>query len=424
MNRRIGIDLLRPGMFIDSFELSWFKHPFLSTRLGVVRDATLVAQLRTLGVRWVVIDEARGEPLEPPTAPPEIEAVRHRPAPPPPMEEPPHTRARAPARAAPLMDPPGEIPPPDDPERSARFARRLFRQAMGAARRLLGDVAHGQKVDVPGLRALIGQMVESVRRNEGILHAMVMLKSFDEYTFTHSVNLAALGVLLGDALDAGESELETIGMAGILHDVGKCLLPKRILQKPGRLTPAEFEQIKRHPELAVEHLRRQQDVPPLVLRAVMEHHERLDGGGYPRGLTGDRIHPYSSMISIVDVYDAITSDRPYHERVSPYTALRTLYSMRGAAFPSGMVDTFIKRLGVYPVHSVVRLRNGYYAVVTGLSREHPLYPEVTVFCDPQRRPVTRRRLETWTLCQQLARREFEIERVVEPKELPPPSLPA
>lgn len=394
MIKKIPMASLKPGMFVSSFDLSWFKHPFVSTKLGVVRDQNLIEELKRLGVRHVEVDTSRQAALKqevPGQAPLISPAARTAKAPPP--------------------------PPASDPERTARFARKLFDQAMTVTKTVMEGVIKGEDVNIESMRPLMARLIESVNQNENVLHVIISLKSYDDYTYTHSLNLAALGVLLGNAMDLSAPELETLGMAGILHDVGKCLLPREIIAKPGPLTAAEFENVKRHSALGFERLSRQPLIPEIVLRAVHEHHERRDGSGYPNGLSGNAIHPFSSIISIVDIYDALTSKRAYRGPVSPHMALRALYNMRDKAFPAEMVDRFIKRLGVYPAYGVVQLRNGCYALVTRQTPGKPLYPEVMVFCDREKRPVAKRRVDTWRLCGELARKEFEIERPVDPDEV-------
>jgi len=314
------------------------------------------------------------------------------------------------------------VPPPADPLRTARFARKLFDHAMRSTRKLMRGVTVGEQLDVDELSGLVGHLIASVRGNEDVLHNLLLLKTYDEYTFTHSLNLGALGVLLGEALQLDRQALEIVGMAGILHDVGKCLVPKELISKPGQLTPDEFEVVKQHSRRGYEHLRGQKGLHPLVLRVTHEHHERQDGSGYPEGLTGEAIHPHSSLVSIADVFDAMTSDRIYHGRVSAHTAIRTLFNLRDKAFPRDMVDVFIKRLGVFPANSVVQLRNGCYAVVSRQIQGSPLHPEVIVFCDANRVPVPRRRVNTSRLCTELGRKEFEIERNLEPEEMVCPFL--
>jgi len=401
MIKRIPLESLEPGMFVSSFDLSWFKHPFVSTRLGVIRDRGLIDQLRQLGVKNVEVDtslamnKVQDGPAEPET----------------PQAEP---------AAAPR--PSTVCPPVSDLGRTVRFAKRLFDQAVNVTKAIMDSVSKGEAVPMDHVKPLVARMVDSVGANENVMHVLVSLKEYDDYTFTHSLNLAALSVLLGDSLDMDQKSLEVLGMAGILHDVGKCLLPRDLVVKPGPLTREEFERMKEHPALGFAHLSSQGGIPEKVLRCVLEHHERMDGTGYPRGLSGDAVDPMSSIVSVVDVYDALTSDRVYRSRMSPHAALRCLFNLRDKAFPSSLVDTFIKRLGVYPSLSVVQLKNGCYGIVTRQTPGRPLHPEVIVFCDREQRPVARRRVDTWRLGEEMSREEFIVDRPVEPGEVEVPSV--
>lgn len=420
----IPLEELKPGMFVSSFDLSWFRHPFVSSRLGLIRDQRLIDELRRLGVRHVKIDPAlgsKGGAAACRASQPTPDAFEHTTEGfgPPPSFDAPQAGSGAPAGATADLPP---VPPPTDPARTARFARKLFDQAMRSTRKLTRGVAGGEQLDVEELKGLVGHLITSVHTNEDVLHNLLLLKNFDDYTYTHSVNLAALGVLLGEALQLDRRALEIVGLAGILHDVGKCLVPKELIAKPDKLTKDEFEVVKQHSRLGHEHLKAQKGVDPLVLRATLEHHERMDGSGYPHGLKGAAIHPHSYLVSIVDVFDAITSDRVYHGRVSAHTAIRTLFNQRDKAFPKDMVDLFIKRMGVFPANSVVQLRNGCYAVVSRQIEGSPLHPEVIVICDENRVSVPRRRVNTRRLCEEMGRKEFEIERNVEPEEMTCPFL--
>lgn len=405
MIKRISLGELKPGMFVSSFDLPWFRHPFLTTRLGVVRDQGLIDELHRLGVRHVEVDlklgngNGDGEAVRQASSPPVADA-------PPPGQPSIHASSRLPS-----------CPPSADLEKTARFARKLHSQAMAVARALMESVSRGGRAPIEEITPLVSRLVEVTQSNEYVMHVLLSLKTYDDYTYTHCLNLAALSVFLGNAMELGQYDLEQLGLAGILHDVGKCLLPREIVGKPGPLTEEEFARMKLHPRLGHDHLLKGGGVPETVLRAILEHHERMDGGGYPAGLSGGGIDRLSAIVSVVDIYDALTSDRVYRARVSPSSALRTLFGMRGKAFPEVLVDIFIKNLGIYPAFSVVQLRNGCYAWVTRQTPGKPLYPEVVVFCDRERRPVTRRRVDTWRLCCEMARREFEIERAVEPAEL-------
>lgn len=404
MLKKIPLADLEPGMFITSFDLSWFEHPFISTRIGLVRDREIIEQLRRLGVKEVEVDTRKRVVLTPREAAVETSGESLDAAPPQPR----------------ILLPP--CPHPEDGAKTARFAKKLFDQAISVTKDLFDGVSKGEPIQVEEISPIIRKLVESVNQNENVLNLILSLRTYDDYTYTHCLNLAALGVLLGKALDLGEEDLELLGMGGMLHDVGKCLIPKEIIAKPGPLNQAEFERVKSHPELGHAYLAQQGGVPDAVLRIVREHHERLDGAGYPHGLSGEAIHALSPIISLVDVYDALTSDRVYRGRISAHMALRTLFNMRNKAFPEEIVDNFIKRLGIYPAFSLVQLRNGLYGMVTRQTPGKPLFPEVLIFCDGEKRPVARRKLDTWRLCGELNRKEYEIERPVQAGEVPIPDM--
>ena len=403
MIQRISIDRLQPNMFVHSFELSWFKHPYLTTKIGLVRDQKTIRELLRLGVRHVEIDTALG--LAPDGAP--AQADRADAVSPPPAAKS-AGNGQPPAAAA--------LPPHEDPARTLRFAKKLFSQAMVFCKHLSAAAEQGASLNAPELRGVIGGLITSVNHNENILHTLLTLKSYDVYTYTHSLNLAALGVLMGKAFDHSKEEMEFLGMAGMLHDVGKCLLPKEILNKPGPLTPEEFQAMRSHPLLGFEYVKKQADIPREVLPGILDHHERIDGKGYPRGLSGAAIARDSSLLSIIDIYDALTSDRVYRGRMSPYLALRTLFAMRDQAFPAGLVERFIKCMGIYPASCLVQLKNGCYAVVDMHHPERPMHPVVMLLCNSQGQSLHAKRVDTWRMCKELGSPGYAIERPVEPGE--------
>lgn len=399
--KRIPVERLRPGMFVSRFDLSWFKHPYLSSRLGVLGDPKTISELRALGIQSVEIDLDRGLDVEVPG------------------------QAGFPDQQA---DPPQpasldtSVPSASDPARTLRFAKKLFTEAVDRTKQVLGGVEDGKPVELEQAKVLIARLITSVKANESVLRLLCVLKDYDEYTYTHSLNVASMGVLFGNHMGLPDNQLELIGLSGLLHDVGKCLLPKDIVNKPCRLTDQEFEVMKSHTVLGWEYIKDQPGIPISAARGVLEHHERLDGSGYPKSLKGSGIAGVSRILSVLDVYDALTSDRVYRARMSPHMALRTIYEKRGAAFPANVLDRFVKCVGLYPPSTVVQLKNGYYAVVTGHDPLRPLNPYMTIFRDPDGRPVKPRRVATLRLGLEKTASGYEIARHVEPSEVPPPDL--
>ena len=261
------------------------------------------------------------------------------------------------------------------------IAKRLYSEALDHVKSFVEEVRRGTDIDVRKAEPLVQNFIESVFRNESAAVTLFKLRGFDEYTYTHSINVSLLAVLLGKHLGLDKAVLLNLGLAGMYHDVGKARIPEAILNKPGKLTEAEFNVMKTHPLEGYRLLAGKKDLDPEILRAVVEHHERHDGSGYPRGLRGEAIGLFSRIIGIVDVYDALTSRRSYKRALLPTRALAVIHGMRGRDFPSSLAERFIKFLGPYPVGSFVRLSNGQCGFVRGSHPLRPLAPVILVVCE-------------------------------------------
>lgn len=205
---------------------------------------------------------------------------------------------------------------------------------------------------------------------------LTRIKRADEYTAQHCVNVAILAMGLAQAMEWQRDQVELAGLAGMLHDLGKTKLDRTILNKPGRLSEKEYAHVKQHARLGYLMLREDQEVHPAVAQAVLEHHERPDGGGYPNGRDRATLQPMSALISVVDAYDAITSKRPYSSARSHHEALGILWKQRNKQFGTGMVEALIQFLGWITPGTVVRLTSGQHAIVLRASHEHRLWPLV------------------------------------------------
>jgi len=272
-------------------------------------------------------------------------------------------------------------------------ARRLYSEALNYVRHFVEDVRKGTSVDFSPATPLVENLIESVFRNENAAVTLCKLRGFDEYTYTHSLNVSILAVLLGKRMGLDRPSLLKIGLAGLLHDVGKARLPARILNKPGRLTESEFHAVKGHSMWSHDLLRKQDNMPREILRAVAEHHERHDGSGYPRGLKGQEISLFSRIIAVADVFDALTSKRAYKDAMPPAQALSMMYQWRGKQFATQDIETFIQCIGVFPVGSFVRLTGGEHAIVISANPLRPTKPQVKVVLDARLRPLRSRVLD-------------------------------
>ncbi|WP_264740737.1 HD-GYP domain-containing protein [Cytobacillus firmus] len=221
------------------------------------------------------------------------------------------------------------------------------------------------------LSGLIRKLIGEIRGNRELLTILSDVYTYDHYIFTHSLNVTLYSLAIGMKLQLLPKELEILGLGAILHDVGKMKVPSDILLKPGKLTAEEFESIKKHPEDGFNILRKVETIPLLVAHCAFQHHERLNGSGYPRGLEGDEIHDFGKIIAIADVFDAVTSNRIYRQAMLPHEGLEILYAGAEKLFDKRLIEVFRQAVAVYPVGVTVELNDGRKGVVcrqnTGLS---------------------------------------------------------
>jgi putative nucleotidyltransferase with HDIG domain len=247
----------------------------------------------------------------------------------------------------------------------------------------------------------------SVLRNPGALLSLCRIKQADAYTFQHSVSVCALLVSFTHAMGMDAATVEEAGLGGLLHDIGKAKVPNEVLNKPGRLTEDEFTVMKSHANMSLDLLSVVPGISQMAIQIAGEHHEKVGGGGYPRGLVGEQISQIGRMTAIVDVYDALTSNRVYHKGSEPSMVLKRLLEWSGSHLDGDLVQHFIRALGIYPVGSLVRLSGGRLAVVVEQG-EDLLRPTVRVVYDTQRKVALR------PLDLDLARSGDEVEEYEDP----------
>ena len=218
-------------------------------------------------------------------------------------------------------------------------------------------------------------IVNDVLKKDGVGLNLDELKVSDEYTFKHSVDVAAGSIILAKYLGLGADNIRDIGTAGVLHDIGKIMIPNEILNKNGKLTDKEFAVIKNHPVYGYQMLSKNQSIAEPIRRAVLFHHEKFCGGGYPSGLKGNEIPLYARVLSVIDVFDALVTERPYHKAYSVADTLEIMYTMY-AQFDAEVFQAFLKSLIVYPIGSVITLSNGVQAQVIKTNKGYPLRPVV------------------------------------------------
>lgn len=210
---------------------------------------------------------------------------------------------------------------------------------------------------------LIRDIIFEIKGNKDLLVLLADVYAYDHYIFTHSLNVTMYTIAIGMKLNLPEKELEILGLGAILHDVGKMKTPEQILFKPSRLTPEEFEEIKKHAKDGFEILRKVPTLSLIVAHCAYQHHERLDGSGYPRGIKDKEIHLFGKIIAVADVYDAVTSNRIYRKAMLPHEGLEILYSGAGTLFDQKIIEAFRKAVAVYPSGITVVLNDGRKGIV-------------------------------------------------------------
>lgn len=272
-------------------------------------------------------------------------------------------------------------------------AREAYLSSTLVLDQVLLDVQQGRAIDTKACQALVKRNLESMLRNESAMLWLTRLKSQDLYTSLHCLSVSILAMGFGTHLGLADDKIELLGIAGLLHDVGKMKIDPAILNKPGKLTEEEFQHIKLHPTFGYQALCSQEDIPAAATHAAHGHHERLDGKGYPQGLDHYQIPFTTRVITIVDAFDAITSHRAYDDARPIQTAYDVLRSSAGQQFDEALVHEFIRWLGVFPVGTLVELHTGEVGLVLEKHAHLHLRPKVVVLRGANKLPCEPRYLD-------------------------------
>lgn len=361
MLKKIRVRDVRSGMFINEICGSWMDHPFWKKAFLLSASEDLNT-LKTCGIQEVWIDTEKGLDIE-------SASVVSTPA-----EEKKKIEDEL-LRIAKEPSTKPHIPLHEELER----ARKLQAKSKAAVTSMFQEVRMGNAIKVSDAAPLVDEISESITRNPEAFLNLARLKTKDDYTYMHSVAVCALMIALGKQLGLTGAYLKEAGLAGLLHDVGKMMIPDDVLNKPGKLTDEEFDIIKQHPRKGWELLQGSQEITATTLDVCLHHHERVDGTGYPERISGDLLSLFARMGAVCDVYDALTSNRCYKNGWAPAEAIRKMAEWRNGHFDERIFQAFVKTIGIYPSGTLVRLKSGRLAIVIKRTGKSLLTPVVKAF---------------------------------------------
>ncbi|MBW2090848.1 MAG: HD-GYP domain-containing protein [Deltaproteobacteria bacterium] len=367
---------LAVGMFVHDVGRKWFGHPWARKR-KLITSKEDIRQLLEYGIEEVTIDLDRGVPRQ--KIPDQVEQIEKKPYT---IEQTAEKIEERPKGPTDIVSMEEELP----------RARETYFSALQTTREFLSDARAGREVNIPKVQANVEDIIDSTFRNRDASLALIKLKTYDEYTLTHSLNVAVLSISMGCHANFPREKIRDLGLGAILHDLGKTQVPYHILNKEGPLDEIEYNTIKSHPVVGADMLEKTRKIPEKAVSIARYHHERMDGSGYPLGLSGKELNDFTIITGLSDVYDALTSDRVYRKSIPPHDALRAIFLLRGKQFDELWVEKFTQCLGIYPAGTLVKLNSEEIAVVLNVNRTNLLRPRVRIIFDSKGIPISGKKI--------------------------------
>ena len=293
-------------------------------------------------------------------------------------------------------------------EQEIERAGAVYQETSNLVRSFMQEVSLGKTLNVEIAKKAVAECVDSILHAPDALLWMTQLKNRDLYTSQHSMNVCILAIALGRQINLSVQELNNVGLCGMMHDMGKMLVPLEILNKPGKLEPDELKIMQSHAKLGWKLLLSSSGMYGGAIDVAHSHHERLDGTGYPRKLIAEQISPYTRIVAIVDMYDAITSDRIYQKGRTHLEAINIMTKMCGTHLDSGLTYKFIECLGIYPPGSIVEMSNGEIAIVIEANQKKRLKPKIILLLDEDKKPRAERMVDLSKIDLDGSRQEYRI----------------
>lgn len=302
-------------------------------------------------------------------------------------------------------------------EQTIRKGKQLHERTCDYVDGIFKTLNKGGQLDIDSVKIAVSELVQTVITNPDTMIWLSHLKNKDEYTAIHSVNVCILSLTFGRTIGLSKAELNILGVGALLLDIGKSKIPDNILKKSDALTANEYLLVKAHAFLGYDLLDESKKVPQEALDIILNHHERLDGSGYPNSLRSKDISKLTRIVSIVDIFDAMTSDRCYKDSLQPQHALNEIYNMAPDELDQDLVEGFIKCIGIYPVGSIVELNTGHTAVVVKLNEINRLKPIIGIVLNRNKEPYEKIKMlnlssDVW---QKSSGNKIEIIKILEPQ---------
>ncbi|MGM0508336.1 MAG: HD-GYP domain-containing protein [Fusobacteriota bacterium] len=269
------------------------------------------------------------------------------------------------------------------PSKSSKYVKdaisaKTQQEALTVVDNVIKNVRMGEDINSEDIKKAVGGIISDMMGNEDAVINLLDIKKFDDYTYTHSVNVATISLMIGKELEISKDQLFKLGEGALLHDLGKIKVEEEILKKPGRLTEDEFEIIKKHPVYTYQILKEKKNIAEISKYIALQHHEKFDGMGYPLGLKSEKINYFAKIVAIADVYDALTSRRPYKDPMTPYKAMKIIIEGSGTHFDPELLEKVVRILSIYPPGTHVLLNTNEKAVVKKVNKKNKMGPIVGI----------------------------------------------